>query len=152
MQITSLTLSKKYLTFMASNSTIEHSGIIKNISKGSAEVLIMAKGACASCHIQGSCNPSEMQEKIIEVELLESGLSVGDQVCVTLEEKEGVKALFWAYIFPFLLLIAFFFILSSITTNELIIGIGSLAILIPYYFTLFLLRNKIKKQFHFLIK
>jgi sigma-E factor negative regulatory protein RseC len=137
---------------MISDSSIEHRGIIRQISKDRAEVSIITKGACASCHIQGSCNPSEMQEKIIEVELLEANFSVGDQVCVFLQEREGVKALFWAYLLPFLLLIFLIFTVSYITSDELIIGLGSLSILPFYYFVLFLLKERIKKQFHFTLK
>ncbi len=137
---------------MISDSSIEHSGIIRQINKNSAEVLLITKGACASCHIQGSCNPSEMQEKIIEVELFEADYSVGDQVCISLQERDGIKALFWAYLFPFLLMMILFFTVSSATSDELIIGLGSLSILPFYYFVLFLLKERIKKQIHFTLK
>ena len=137
---------------MVANSTIEHTGIVQNISDNSAQVLIVVKGACASCNVQSVCNPSEMQEKIIEVKLLEKKFSVGDIVCVSLQERDGIKALFWAYILPFLLLASSFFILSMNTTNEAIIGLGALSILLPYYFILFLLKERMKRQFNFFIK
>ena len=55
----------------------------------------------------------------------------------------------WGYILPFFVVLSTLIIVQEITGNELISGLISLAILIPYYITLYFLRHHLKKIFKF---
>ncbi|HPI44991.1 MAG TPA: SoxR reducing system RseC family protein, partial [Tenuifilaceae bacterium] len=73
---------------------------------------------------------------------------VGETVKVLLKQSLGFKALFLAYILPFIVVITALFSLSSFV-SEGIAGILALLSLIPYYAILYFFKNKISKQFNF---
>jgi sigma-E factor negative regulatory protein RseC len=66
--------------------------------------------------------------------------------------SQGFKALFYGYVFPFMLIMAILIILTSLQFSEGLSGLISLSVLVPYYFVLYLTRNKIRKSFEFEIK
>jgi sigma-E factor negative regulatory protein RseC len=68
-----------------------------------------------------------------------------------MEKTMGNKAVLYAYFLPFVILLTTLIVMLSIFHNEAVAGLTSLAILIPYYFILFLQRDKIKKKFTFRI-
>ncbi|MFC2152872.1 SoxR reducing system RseC family protein, partial [Bacteroidota bacterium] len=59
--------------------------------------------------------------------------------------------LFLGYVLPFILVLSLLIVLTTITENEAVAGISALAILVPYYLILFLLKDKIRKKFTFTI-
>jgi len=68
---------------------------------------------------------------------------------VLFKESKGFVALFYGYLLPFLLVLGSLIISNTITKNELINGLISLGILIPYYTTLYFFRHLLKKVFKF---
>lgn len=137
---------------MQNPKTIEHEGIVRSAINGLIKVSIISKSACVSCQAKGYCSISDMQEKEIEVYQPNIQIKEGETVNVTLEQKLGFKALFIGYLFPSFIVLISLIISLSITNNELFSGILSIALLIPYYLGIYLLRNKLKKTFSFNIK
>lgn len=90
-----------------------------------------------------------MQEKDIEIIPNGKHYSAGDEITVLLKETQGFQALFYGYVLPFLLVLITLIIASSVTNNEIFAGLLSLGILIPYYITLYFLRDNLKKVFKF---
>ena len=130
---------------------IEHDGIVQESGNGSVTVRISSASACSGCHSEGSCTMSGKEEKIINV-TGSYNVSPGDKVTVLLQQSAGFTALFLGYIIPLLLVVTLLIILISVSINELIAGLCSIGILIPYYFILWLFRNRIGKKFTFTIK
>jgi len=130
---------------------IEHDGIVQGSGNGSVTVRISSASACSGCHAEGSCTMSGKEEKIIDV-TGSYNVSPGDKVTVLLQQSAGFTALFLGYIIPLLLVVSLLVILISASVNELTAGLCSIGILIPYYFTLRLLRDHIGKKFTFTIK
>lgn len=130
-------------------STIEHQGIIIDIDGKLAHVKIEQTSACASCHVKSVCGASDKSEKIIDANIMDKSLKVGDQVTIIGQKSLGIQAVLLAYILPFIVIIATLFIANIFTTNELIIGTCALASLIPYFVVLRLMRNKIQAKFQF---
>ncbi len=64
----------------------------------------------------------------------------------------GLKAVFLAYVLPLLMLLSSLFILNAILKNEGLAGLISLAGTAVYYIVLYQLRQKIEKQFNFVLK
>lgn len=132
--------------------TIEHQGIVKSINGSHIEVLIIQSTACSSCSAKGYCSSSESKEKIIEIVEPNHSYQVGDSVMVEGQTSMGLKAVFLAFVMPFIWVLICLFILMHFLQNELSAAIFSLISLVPYYLILWLLRNQIKHKFTFKLK
>ncbi len=130
---------------------IDHSGIVQKIDNNSVTVLISASSACAGCQAEGSCNMSGKEDKIIDV-AGKYDYKPGDDVTVLMKQSMGYKALFLAYLLPLILVISLLLILLLFNVSEAIAGVTSIAVLIPFYIILFLIRNKISEKFTFTLK
>lgn len=129
--------------------TIEHQGIIISIDGSIAHVKIEQTSACASCHVKSVCGASEKSEKIVDANIMQDDLKIGDQVTIIGQKSLGMQAILLAYVLPFVIIVATLFIANIFTSNELIIGTCALASLIPYFILLRLMRNKIQAKFKF---
>lgn len=129
--------------------TIEHQGVIISIDDKVAHVKIEQTSACASCHVKSVCGASEKSEKIIDANLMDASLKIGDQVTIIGQKSLGIQAILLAYVLPFVLIVVILFFANIFTTNELVIGTCALASLIPYFAVLRLMRNKIQAKFQF---
>lgn len=134
--------------------TINHAGQIESIHKDLIDVMIESKSACASCHAQSACSSSDKSDKIVSVKNspFYNDLKVGDRVLLEGNFSSGLKAVLYAYILPFVLVLVTLMILSSFTQNNLVSGLLSLGILVPYYTVVYALRNRFEKEFSFSIK
>ena len=133
------------------SSEVKHDGIVQSIEGDVVKVSIMSKASCISCQMNKSCSTSDLAEKIIEINRYDVNFNVGESVTVALAETSGLKALFIGYMLPFFILLATLIITMHYTQSELISGLASLAILVPYYFSLFVLNDFIKRQFSFFV-
>ncbi len=129
---------------------VTHPGFIKSISNGNAEVAIIAKSGCASCEINGSCSVSDTTEKIIDVKLPKSddNYNIGQPVTIKMKQSNGAWAILFGYVFPFVAIVATLIVLTSLEIDQGLAGALSLAMLIPYYFVIYLARNLFKKRFN----
>jgi sigma-E factor negative regulatory protein RseC len=73
-------------------------------------------------------------------------LKVDESVQVFLKKGLGLKAVFWAYVFPFILLFAVLLIASALY-QEWLAGLLAIGVLIPYYLLLYVLKNSFKSAF-----
>lgn len=112
-------------------------------------VNIINQSACSSCHANGACSVSDFQDKEIEISNVGNNYSQGQQVTVVFKESQGITALFYGYILPFILVLFTLIVSVSLSENELIGGLLALAVLIPYYITLYFFRHLLKKVFKF---
>lgn len=126
--------------------TFVHSGFISKINSDSVMVTLEQNIHCDSCRAKSSCGISESNTKEVEVINSKDSFKINEEVNVVLKKALGLKAVFWAYIFPFILMFSTL-LLASGFMGELIAGLLSLLILIPYYLTLYFLKNKLKSAF-----
>ena len=135
------------------NNTIKHLGIVENIQGSHLSVRIVQTSACAACSAKGHCSSADSKEKIIDViDTAASSYRVGEKVMVIGETSMGMMAVVLAFIIPFILLIFSLFLFMALMENELYSALLSLAILIPYYFILWLNKTRLKQKFSFTIK
>ncbi len=138
---------------MKKGQQIEHSGIVKDIRGHNLQVSIINKSSCASCNLKGSCSVSDIQEKIIDVFVNKpQEYKVGDGVDVYYKQSLGFRALFLGYLLPFIVLLVTMIIMLEVTNRELLSGLVALGALFPYYFAVYLTRDRIKKTFSFSVK
>jgi len=132
------------------NTIIRHQGIVENISDSHLKVRIVQTSACASCSVKGHCSSADTKEKLVDVfDMNAASYRPCDQVWVIGELSMGAMAVLLAFIFPFLVLIISLFVLMAIWNDELFAAIGSLGLLIPYYYILWLNKSRIGKKFMF---
>ena len=132
--------------------TIKHQGIVENINGSHLQVRIIQTSACASCSIKGHCSSADTKENLIDVtDDNVSSYQPGDRVWVIGELSMGVMAVLLAFILPFLVLIFSLFIFMAIWNDELGSALCSLALLIPYYYILWLNKSRLGKKFSFSI-
>ena len=66
------------------------------------------------------------------------------------ETSMGMQAVALAFIIPFVLLIFTLFLFMALIENELYAALLSLAVLMPYYYILWLNKTRLKQNFHLL--
>ncbi|QIU96261.1 SoxR reducing system RseC family protein [Bacteroides faecium] len=135
------------------NNTIKHLGIVESIQGSHLSVRIVQTSACAACSAKGHCSSADSKDKIIDIiDTAVSSYQVGERVMVVGEMSMGMMAVVLAFIIPFVLLIFSLFLFMALIGNELYAALLSLAILIPYYFILWLNKTRLKQKFSFTIK
>ena len=137
---------------MNSSSCIEQKGVIEEIADGLAKVRISSFEACAACHAKSVCGISEGSTRYYEVPVADNEFSKGEPVFIKMKRIMGLKATLIAYIIPFLLVITVLFLFTWLDADELITGIVSLIILVPYFCGLYLLRNYLRRSFIFTLR
>lgn len=133
------------------DNTIQHEGIVKNVSNGSVTVGITSNPACSGCHADGICGISGKEEKVIDIKG-KFNVSPGDTVTVVMEQATGYKAVVLSYLVPLILIISCLITLNLFSASELTAGLISILMLIPYFFFLYLFRKKINRSFTFTLK
>jgi sigma-E factor negative regulatory protein RseC len=70
-------------------------------------------------------------------------------VKILITKSMGLKALFLGYLLPFLMVLFLLVLTKIVGMNDLVSGLVSLSVLMPYYLCLYLCREKVNKQFIF---
>ncbi len=132
--------------------TIEHQGVVENVTGSHLQVRIIQASACAACSIKGHCTSADVKEKLVDVTVTDSSsYRVGDRVCVVGEVSMGALAVLYAFIFPFLVLVISLFAFMSIW-KELPSALASLLLLALYYYILWINRSRMSGKFSFSVK
>jgi positive regulator of sigma E activity len=130
---------------------ILHTGVVQDMKENTVTVLLSPRTNCTGCSEKNSCNLSGKEEKIITV----SGnfnVRTGDSVTVSMKQSMGYFALFLGYLLPLFLVILSLVLLLSFSVSELLSGLISIAILIPYYILLTGFRKEINNKISFTLK
>ena len=132
-----------------SSNVIEHKGVITNIEENSVFVTITNASACSTCHAKNACIVSDTSTKIIEIQQVNNDFNIGDTVNVTLDQSSGLRSVFFAYVLPLIIILLTLFFIFFLSKNEVLAGIISLLTLVPYYWFLYINKEKFKKTFNF---
>lgn len=132
---------------------MRHSGEISKITSATITVALEGNIDCEGCKAKAACGVSESNAKEIEIENTYSSekeilneFQLNEHVAIEMQEELGLKAVFWAYVFPFILLIIVL-IIASLFFAEWQAGLMALAMLGPYYISLRYLNSFFKKRF-----
>ena len=138
---------------MKNEETISHEGVVTRITDDELEIKILAQSACAACHAKSACGMGEQAEKTLTVPRPKGkDFAIGQKVNVRMAIGQGNKAAVLAYLIPILLLLAVLFACLGLGVNEGLSALISIVALIPYYFVLYLKRDKLRKQFDYTIE
>lgn len=125
---------------------VKHEGIVSRITDNSITVSLKGNLHCEACNAKSACGVSDSGSKEIEIKTPKQSLELHENVEVFLKKELGLKAVFWAYVFPFILLFAVLLIASAVYA-EWIAGLVAIGVLIPYYGLLYVLKNSFKNTF-----
>ena len=132
---------------------ISHTGVIERIEDGSMKVRIVQTSACAACKVASHCNAAESKVKIVDVFGCDTtNYSTGQEVTVWASKDVANKALLLGFGVPFLLLVCVLMIALRLTASEGVAALVALGSLVPYYFVLWLLRERIQRGISFQIE
>ena len=131
---------------------ISHEGVVTKITDEELEIKILSQSACAACHAKSACGMGEQAEKILTVPRPKSkDFALMQRVNVRMAIGQGNKAAVLAYLIPILLLLAVLFVCLGFGLNEGLSALIAIVALIPYYIILYLLRDKLKQKFEYII-
>lgn len=131
---------------------IKHLGVVDSIEGECIKVRIVQASACSSCKIAGHCNASESKEKIVDIyDKKLWNVKKGDKVIVIASQRTGFLAVFLSSVVPLIILVSVLALAFFLTGNEALAALVSLLSLIPYYFIIYLLREKIRMRLSFYI-
>jgi sigma-E factor negative regulatory protein RseC len=133
-------------------SCTSRSGIVSEVTAESIAVNIISISACTGCRAKEICSAFERKEKLVFVPNAGQNVQSGDKVNVTMQTVTGLKAVLLAYFMPVIIVAAALLLLLETGTGELCAGIISLVSLAGYYFVIYLVREKLNKQFYFNIE
>ncbi len=135
------------------NSEITHRGRIVSITPEFTTVEIVSESACAACHAKGLCSLGDSKVKQVEVPTRGwDNFTVGQEVSVVLRATMGHKAVWLAYGVPLLVLVAALLGILSAGGSELIAGLCAIGAVAVYYGVIWLLRDRLRKEYVFNIK
>lgn len=130
--------------------TISHEGIVQAVTDDCIKVKILQTSACAACKVHGHCSAAESKEKIIEVRNnTPTTHQVGDKVVVTMGKEDGRDAIILAFVVPFILMVGVLCITLYFSKNEALAALLGIGTLFPYYFFLYLIKDKMTQKFAF---
>ena len=125
---------------------------MKSVDGKHISVEIAQASACSACVAKKLCNSSESKDKLVDVVCDEATTyAVGEDVLLTGSLEMGLKAVWWAYIAPLLLLVAVLLVAGA-SGNEPLAALSALAVLAVYYGLLYLNRGRLTRKFSFTIK
>jgi len=136
---------------MSKLSTVDHEGVVKEISNEFVVVQITSNAACSSCHAEGVCSMSGKKEKTIDI-AGNYNFKKGDSVTVQMEKSLGFSAVILGYFIPFIIMVTTLVIFLALKFKESHAGIIALLSVFPYYLFLLAYKNKINKKFVFSLK
>ncbi len=111
-------------------------------------VQVEAISACASCAAKGSCAMVESENKEIEVAYPHpQDFHVGQIVEISMRKDNGLRAVLWAYVMPFVVLISSLLIADVFVHNEGFAALWALLFTAIYFALLFALRKYIFRRF-----
>lgn len=135
--------------------TIEHQGVVESVEGEHVRVNILQVSACSGCKARALCSTSESKEKIIDVYEQDAVQKYrpGDEVKVCGTLSMGKKAVRLAFGFPLVLTIVWMLMaMVLLNLNELIAVSVLAALLTVYFYTLYINRDRLAKQFAFWIE
>lgn len=136
------------------NEKITHSGIVDSIDGDRMRVRIRQNSACGDCRAASFCNAAESKEKLIDVygRKAMGGHKVGDNVVIATSGSVGRKAVMIGFGFPLVLLIVALAITYTISHSEPLSALMSIAVLVPYYIVVYIMRGKLRHSFSFIVE
>lgn len=132
------------------NELIEHRGRVIGVSDDTVDVEIVSESACASCKARTACGMSESENKLVTVVTgRAAAYRVGEEVMVSVKRNLGVRAVVYAYVFPFFVMLGVLLVLLECGAGETVSGLAAIGGAGVYYLVLWFLRSRLEREITF---
>ena len=133
--------------------TIQHIATVENVTPFKLRVRMLQGAACTSCQAAQICRSSESREHVIEI-AVDGGTSyeVGQQVVIEAPLGNGLRAVWLAYVYPLLCLMLTVTVAVACGLREELAALLGLMAVALAMLTLYLRRERLRRQFTFRIK
>ena len=134
---------------------IEHEVSILSVDpkQHSVRVRLVSQSACAGCSARKACAMQESQDKEWTVPYPPAeNYAAGEKAVLVISERTGFKAVFLAYVLPFVCSVGLMFGLSRLTENELWIGLSALGGVALYFIMLAFSRKRLSRALRYDIR
>ena len=121
-------------------------GVVTKIVENKVWVAFDSCSGCQNCQMNKFCTETKQKEVVVEVDE-QDHFQIGEKVVVISEVKEGLKAVVLGYLLPLVLMVGCVLVMSAAGYEDNISGISGIIVLIPYYFGVFLLKDRLKSAF-----
>ena len=132
----------------ATPQNISHTGTVSAITRNAIRVRLAENIHCEGCRAKAVCGVGETPKKEILVAHTGEAYQLHESVQVLLKKDLGLKAVFWAYLLPFVLVLLTLLV-GSRFLEEWLAGTLALLALAPYYGALYLFRAFFSRAFRF---
>jgi sigma-E factor negative regulatory protein RseC len=128
----------------------EHKGTVLFVDGNRIDVEMTVHSACSACKASKACGMGESKDKIISLHTESAKYyTEGEEVSVSIEQRMGMKAAAYAYIFPFFIVLAVLLGMLETGFSEDLAGLSALGAAAVYFVVLAFFRRKIEKEFLF---
>ena len=127
---------------------VRHPGIVESTGNRCLRIRMVQSSGCGTCRARGCCPSADARESLVDVPAADaSAYRVGDAVWVTGRLSMARRAVCWAYVFPFLIVLSSLVLFLGLGLAEAAAAGLSLALLAPYYAGLWLCRKRMARRF-----
>ena len=99
--------------------SIEHKAVVVSVERNIVEVEMTVNEACHECRAKDLCGATSGEKRVVAVhDTFAKTYIPGEEVIVTLDEIMGVKAVIYAYIIPFFIMITVLFGTKAFETSD----------------------------------
>ena len=131
-----------------------HSGTVVGKTAEKYRVQITLNDACGHCSGQKACAIFTSDKRIIEIvrDARTPEAEVGENVSVRMQTQNGMKAVYYAYLLPVLLLMCVVIVLYAFRLDEQVVAISAVGTMVLYYLVFYFFRRRIEKKFSFTLE
>ncbi|NBC82916.1 MAG: hypothetical protein GVY19_05990 [Bacteroidetes bacterium] len=126
----------------------QQTGLIDKVGKNFVRIRIIQPSACAACHARGGCGAFSSKENYLDIPLANASFQPGETVAIRFNNSQGLKAVWYGYVLPFITIITVLLVLSAFM-HEGIAGVMALASVGIYYTLLKLFGKNLTKAFRY---
>jgi sigma-E factor negative regulatory protein RseC len=137
---------------MAKTAFITHRGVVERITPDAIEVGVRTEVSCGACRAKGFCGLAGTSGKTLEIPNIGQTVAQGEEVNVSLRQRFGLWAVWWAYVLPLALVTAILAGWQQLHFSELSGGAVALGAMAAYYGLLFRFKDRFKKKYVFEIE
>ena len=123
-------------------------GIVAAVHGMVADIEIVQRGSCASCHVKSICAAGDGRRRLIQAPN-RHGLKRGDRVDISMRERYGWLGVAFAFVIPLIVVVAVLFGTADIFGNEELAALAGIGTLVPYYAGLYALRRRFERIVRF---
>jgi sigma-E factor negative regulatory protein RseC len=127
-----------------------HEGKIVSFSDNCIHVQITVNEACQNCKSKNACMIFNARDRIIDINSSNTNsYEIGEVVDVQMKTSIGLKAVLLAYVIPVIVLLVSIIIGMTLIKNDILVLLISFFLLAIYYYSIYLVRAKMKQIFTF---